>query len=239
MPFLIDGHNLIGQMAQLQLSDPEDELKLIMLLGRFALRRKRRLVVVFDRGVYGRTIPASHGVSVRFARSPGDADALIIKQLRRFVSPQEWVLVSSDRALIAVAEDVGCRVVQAHEFAAMLEAMDAPSPYDTERAAAHAHVPGDKVAEWLDLFGVDAQTAEKPVNLQQNPQTARPSGPAHPPPSPVNPMPREADGRARRSRGGPQPYSSEGQPLHKPPPPVHPDELEEWLRFFGAEDELD
>ncbi|HEY1011594.1 MAG TPA: hypothetical protein VGE07_02745, partial [Herpetosiphonaceae bacterium] len=50
------------------------------------------------------------------------------------------------------------------------------------------------------------------------------------------PLPREADGTPRRSRGGPKPISSQGEPLFKPPPPVHPDEIDEWLQFFGEDE---
>ncbi len=45
---LIDGHNLIGRMPGLALSDPEDEAKLVALLKRYRARHKRDIVVVFD-----------------------------------------------------------------------------------------------------------------------------------------------------------------------------------------------
>ncbi len=250
MPYLIDGHNLIGQMRSLKLSDPDDEAKLVMILGRFAMRRNRRVVVVFDRGVPGQNVLSTNHVSVQFARSPSDADTKIIKQLRRLVSPREWVLVSSDRALTSVADEVGTRVIRSHEFAAILAAMDAPPPFDAERAAAHAHVPGKQLGEWFDVFGVDEDVAQAPIDLQKKPKPnplpsrrqkktdPRFAVQSEPEPTNNNPVPREADGRVRRSRGGPHPISSEGEPLHKPPPPVHPDEIDEWLKFFGVDDDV-
>lgn len=49
MPLLVDGHNLIGQMPGLKLSDEDDEGELVMLLRRYSTaKRSRQVVVVFD-----------------------------------------------------------------------------------------------------------------------------------------------------------------------------------------------
>lgn len=282
MPYIVDGHNLIGQMASLRLNDPDDEAKLVLILDRFALRRRLRVVVYFDRGRPGQNQLGTPQVSVVFARSPEDADTKIAARLRRLVTPREWVLVSSDRALIAVAEQVGSRVIRATAFAETLAAMDAPPEPDASHAAIHAHVKVDALGEWLDVFGVEATDAAKPVDLQRKPKGAAPVPRKRkptaqtPPPATTrrrivgrlpegvetplesleqvsdqpnatqpasrrrtkaDPIPREADGRIRRSRGGPHPVSSEGERLHKPPPPVHPDEVAEWLEFFGADED--
>jgi predicted RNA-binding protein with PIN domain len=50
MPLLIDGHNLIGQLPDLSLSDPRDEVKLVARLQAYAARSGRRITVVFDPG---------------------------------------------------------------------------------------------------------------------------------------------------------------------------------------------
>ncbi|HEY1015433.1 MAG TPA: NYN domain-containing protein, partial [Herpetosiphonaceae bacterium] len=175
MPYLIDGHNLIGQLPTIRLDDPDDEAKLVRLLQRFAMTRKVKVAVVFDRGYFGRQSLGGHGVAVRFARSPSDADEIIKNQLRAFAAPREWVLVSSDREIAAVAREVGANVITARDFAETLGAMGAADPASAERAEAHAHVRGDKVGEWLDLFGVDAEEASKPIDLQRKPE---------PPPAP-------------------------------------------------------
>src|SRR5687768_16181614 len=109
MPYLIDGHNLIGQMPTIRLDDPDDEAKLVMVLQRFAMRRQVSVSVVFDRGHYGRQTLGGSGVNVRFARSPSDADAMITSFLNHVSRPAEWVLVSSDREIVAVAQAVGAR----------------------------------------------------------------------------------------------------------------------------------
>ncbi|MCG8348305.1 MAG: hypothetical protein MI924_11065, partial [Chloroflexales bacterium] len=54
MPVLVDGHNLIGQLPNLNLADHDDEAQLVMLLRHYTTRKRgRRVVVVFDHGVYG------------------------------------------------------------------------------------------------------------------------------------------------------------------------------------------
>ena len=77
MPLLIDGHNLIGQIPGLSLTDEHDEADLVMLLRRYTTaKRGRQVVVVFDRGVYGHPQRLDgYGITCAFARSPQDADA--------------------------------------------------------------------------------------------------------------------------------------------------------------------
>ena len=48
MQWLIDGHNLIGQMPNLRLDDPDDEAKLLQYLRNFRARTGHRITVVFD-----------------------------------------------------------------------------------------------------------------------------------------------------------------------------------------------
>jgi len=45
MPLLIDGHNLIGQIPDISLSDPDDEAKLVLLLRRYTTARPGRQAV--------------------------------------------------------------------------------------------------------------------------------------------------------------------------------------------------
>src|SRR5205085_833338 len=137
--------NLIGQMATIRLTDPDDEAKLVARLQRFARRRQVSVSVVFDRGHYGAQTLGGGGVNVRFARSPSDADAMIKSQLSRLERPAEWVLVSSDREIVAVAKAAGARIIGAAEFAEILENLDAPEPGAVSHAEVHAHVRGDQV----------------------------------------------------------------------------------------------
>src|SRR3712207_3677728 len=119
MHYLVDGHNLIGQLPNIDLSDPDDEARLVDLLHRWTLRRPRdRFTVVFDRGVYGHPMALSRpGVEVVFAHSPGDADARLVQRLRSLSPSGGYTLVSSDRALALVASQLGVVVKPSRVFA--------------------------------------------------------------------------------------------------------------------------
>jgi len=157
MPILIDGHNLIGQMHTISLADPDDEAQLVMLLRRYATKKRgRKVIVIFDGGVYGHPDNLNgYGVEARFAKSPSDADSELIRRIRMVRRRDEWQVVSSDNAVIGVARDHGIPIVSSQEFARRLEALNAP----TSSAPAHEKrnersLSNAEIAEWLRLFGV-------------------------------------------------------------------------------------
>ena len=154
MPVLIDGHNLIGQIAGMSLADPDDEGELVMLLRRYATaRRGRKLVVVFDHGVYGHPQKLDgYGITCHFARSPQDADAQLIKRIRALKHPRDWTLVTSDRQVARAAEDRGVRVISSHDFARQLTAPPKPAASSPEERR-DARPSETEIAEWLRLFG--------------------------------------------------------------------------------------
>jgi predicted RNA-binding protein with PIN domain len=157
MPILIDGHNLIGQMRSISLSDPEDEAKLVMLLRRYATKKRgRRVVVIFDGGVYGHPDNLNgYGVEARFARSPTDADSELIRRIRAVRRRDEWQVVSSDNAVAGAARAQGVPVMSSQEFARRLEALDAPKPNASLREKRNDRpLSKAEVDEWMRLFGV-------------------------------------------------------------------------------------
>ncbi len=48
MPYLIDGHNLIGKVPNLRQNDPEDEKQLVELLQEFCQRTGKHVEVYFS-----------------------------------------------------------------------------------------------------------------------------------------------------------------------------------------------
>ena len=149
MPLLIDGHNLIGQLPDLNLDDPNDEAKLVERVRRYCFRHRRRATVVFDRGLPGGTSRrlSSPQVTVIFAPSGRTADGLIKNRLRRAQDPAGLLVVSSDRAVQAVARRRGARVVPAEEFGVQLwdPQPTGPGPVKPEGFGS--------VEEWLEIFG--------------------------------------------------------------------------------------
>jgi len=161
MPILIDGHNLIGRLADLDLNDPDDEAKLVSRLraycgrapkrGRAHKRRRahKRVTVVFDRGLPGGRSHAlsGGGVEVVFAASGRSADGILRERIRRARDPRGLTVVTSDREVIAAAQARGARVMRSEEFAARLSARGAPADEQD------VHLSAEEVAEWMEIFG--------------------------------------------------------------------------------------
>lgn len=118
MPFLIDGHNLIGQTPGLRLDDPEDELKLVEQLRGYLARLKKKGTVVFDQGAAGRQRSLSTSrLTVRFARPPRTADDVIIELVRQERNPRGLTVVTSDVHLATAARQAHANVKDAISFA--------------------------------------------------------------------------------------------------------------------------
>jgi predicted RNA-binding protein with PIN domain len=156
MPILIDGHNLIGQLPGISLADPDDEAQLVMLLRRYAARRRgRKLIVIFDGGVYGHPENLNgYGVEARFAHAPANADAELIRRIREIRRRDEWLVVSSDRAVTGEAVARGIPVLSAQEFARRLTAMGGPRASLREKRNDRP-LSRAEIEEWMRLFGVD------------------------------------------------------------------------------------
>ncbi|MCX7855265.1 MAG: NYN domain-containing protein [Anaerolineae bacterium] len=149
MPFLIDGHNLIGRTPGLSLADPDDEAELVRRIQQYCRRHRRRATVVFDSGVVGGRSEAlsTPEVEVVFAPSGRHADDLIRERLRKARDPAGWIVVSSDREIQRVARQAGARVVSAEEFVA---GMRTPPSASQEKQA--SRISEDEIQEWMDLF---------------------------------------------------------------------------------------
>jgi predicted RNA-binding protein with PIN domain len=158
MHYLVDGHNLIGQMPNIELSDPDDEGKLIRLLHRWTLRYPRdRITVVFDKGIYSHTRPPRWDrLEVIFARSPSDADARLVHRLRTLPQPRGYTLVSADRAIAAVAAEHGVPVKASRAFAAEINAPAADrrsyKGRHSQRPRPEPKLPQSEVDAWLKAF---------------------------------------------------------------------------------------
>ncbi len=160
MHYLIDGHNLIGRSVDIRLENPDDEVELVLRLRSWAAGgRKRRVLVVFDRGLPGgkdRNLSTGN-VQVIFASRGQTADSILIKRIQGVQNPQEYTLVSSDRRIIQAAEARRMRTWKAEEFIQkMAQSNEKGAGSNTERtdlANALDHQLSDEELEmWLNLF---------------------------------------------------------------------------------------
>lgn len=223
MHYLIDGHNLIAKMPDIDLDDPNDEALLVLRLRSWvAGGRKRRATVIFDGGLPGGRshFHSSDRLDVIFASEGRTADALLIRRIRKAKNPAEFTLVSSDQEVIDAARARRMRHIDSEAFAASLsefrqrevEEAAPEAPDEAEQPA----VSQEEVSEWLALFEAAPEVrreAPKPDPGQKT--TEKPAGPrkAHPKPSP-----KEEVDPATLKRG----ESS-----------LSDDELDEWLKLFG------
>jgi len=217
MHYLIDGHNLIAFLPDIQLDDPEDEARLVGRLKNWAGgSRKRRITVYFDKGLIGgkdRRL-SGWGVEVVFASTKSSADALLMRHLKQLPNPAEYTLVSSDREIIAVARERRVAHLPSAAFAALLEEKPAAPPAPPDQEMVDPSLSPGEVQEWLELFG--------PVKLRK-----------------------KAKARSRPAEAPASSSATKPQPAAKPSPPADPaslkssdrqltsDELDEWLSLFS------
>jgi len=211
MHYLIDGHNLIASLPDIDLADPNDEVKLVLRLRSWtAAAPKRRVTVIFDAGLLGgRARDLSSGpVKVIFAPAGKTADSLLIARINNLKNPAEHTLVSSDQQIIRAAQARGLRCDRSEKFAHRLApAQAAPPPTaDTPDVAEEPQISAGEVAEFLELFGPvpDPPTPPKPA---RPPKAAKPKQPKPKTKTPLA-TPKHAD-----------------QPLDE-------DDVEAWLEIF-------
>lgn len=150
MPFLIDGHNLIGQTPGLSLTDLDDEQQLIELLRAYLVRVGKKGTVIFDKGLPGGAGRWSNNVlEVRFAPAPKTADDLIRARLRAEPNPRGLTVVTGDNELGADAQRAGARVVKSAAFARDL--LHKPEA-DKTASDKESGLSADEAAAWEEEF---------------------------------------------------------------------------------------
>jgi len=151
MPMMIDGHNLVGKMSSISLSDPEDEVKLVAILARHLLRSRQKAIVVFDKGAEGNLAPRLKGARLRviFAPPEGSADAIIMDMIKRDPNPKGLTIVSSDNEIRRCAKSRRARTILAEDFAQTLESQPARRRPGPRRKYGSEDID---VEEWLEYF---------------------------------------------------------------------------------------
>lgn len=149
---VIDGHNLIGQIEDLSLSDPHDERKLIKRLEEYHREKETPIVVVFDPGQG--PPPAKRlrgkGIKVLFAPPGSKADSLIINLIRKSPYPRGLTVVSSDREVRRAARARRAKTMTAQRFARLLSRPKRPPI--KEPTIKEKGLSPSEVEEWMTIF---------------------------------------------------------------------------------------
>ena len=148
VPVVVDGYNLLYTRGDAP--SPASRERLIRDLVRWATRRRRRAILVFDAWAQGDRVEREEArgpVTVCFTRYGERADEWIVRWV---TARPEAVVVSSDRAVGRAARRRGSAVLDAASFAARLETALAP----TEDAVPDAEAPPpgrrpSRQASWL------------------------------------------------------------------------------------------
>ncbi len=234
MPFLIDGHNVIAALDDIDLDDPHDEAKLVMRLRAWTGRIARKAIVVFDGGLPGgpsRTLSTTDVKVIFAARHHTNADRVIRERVRALPDAGNWTVVSSDHEVRDQAQETGARTLTAQEFVELLERPTTPEKEKPDTISAA------EVAAWLEVF-------TEPEEEEQASASPRPDV-----------TPRTASAKVKRKSRQPRPRPPEASPnrhnptigerlgmeVSPPPPPPKPSgkptevddaEVAAWLEVF-------
>lgn len=122
MPYIIDGHNLIGSIPGINLSDPDDEQQLIGQLLTYFARIGKQATLYFDRRAPGEEKERRLGnLHIRFITLPQTADDAIRKHLHNLRGrARNYTVVSSDHQIQQAARLSGARVLDSQRFVRLL-----------------------------------------------------------------------------------------------------------------------
>ncbi|MGC9469007.1 MAG: NYN domain-containing protein [Anaerolineae bacterium] len=168
MPFLIDGHNVIAALDDIDLEDPHDEAKLVMKLRTWAARVNKKAIVIFDGGIPGGLSRTLSTVDVRVvfaARHHTNADRIIRERLAALPDAPNWTVVSSDHEILDEARAHNARTWTAQEFA---DALERPPEADKEKPDA---ISAAEVEAWLEIFQEPDQASESTRGSPPSPGT--------------------------------------------------------------------
>ena len=158
MPYIIDGHNLIGKLRGISLREMDDEMKLVELLQVFCRVKRKRVEVYFDGAPPGFARTKRFGqvnayfIQARIGDTRLQADDAIMQRLRALKSKaRNWVVVTSDRRIQAQAHESHARVQSSEDFANdLLEAQRLA--FDLPADEGGREVSRMEVDYWLEEF---------------------------------------------------------------------------------------
>lgn len=162
MNYLIDGHNLIGQLPDIDLADPNDEALLVQKLNGWTSRTRNQAVVVFDNGLPGGQSRLSTGrVKVIFAPPDVTADTVIRRRVHGLNPANEWVVVTDDHQIQISARARRMTVMRSTDFAKILLTPPAPVRKPTPDVDPDVRVSEREIVAWLKEFDMEKRRRKK------------------------------------------------------------------------------
>jgi len=149
---VIDGHNLIPKVPGIRLSDPDDEDKLIRLVGEYCRLSRTRADLFFDGAPAGSGPRSRYGlVNVHHVKAGTTADDAIIRHLRQDgANARNILVVSSDHRVKAEARALHAEVMNSEAFAqTMANTLNSPAVTESKRELPPS---AEEVDEMLELM---------------------------------------------------------------------------------------
>jgi len=120
---IIDGHNLIPKVPGINLSDFDDENKLITVVGEYCRLARVRAELFFDGAPPGTATRARHGlVHVHYVKQGTTADDAILQYLRKEGNnARNLLVVSSDHRVQTEARSLRAAVMTSDQFSIQMQ----------------------------------------------------------------------------------------------------------------------
>ena len=168
MPIIVDGHNLIPKIPGINLSDIEDEIKLIAVLQEYCRLRRVAVVCYFDKAPQGHPRIQRYGqVTAKFARPGKTADEEIKEHLLRLGrGAREWSVVSSDASIQTAARASRAHVISSDVFSREIEAF-LFQENTSKNASDDISMSPEELDMWLNTFGGEQADQEPPAKKKR------------------------------------------------------------------------
>lgn len=149
---IIDGHNLIPKIPGINLSQMDDETRLMEVLSEFARRTRVKMEVFFDGAPPAQAHQTKGGlIHVHFIRKSSSADEAITQFLRSHQNERDGMtLITSDNRILQEAKLLGFNMMRSEVFSNELtKILNSPFAQDevSDRALNQAEID-----EWMRLF---------------------------------------------------------------------------------------
>ena len=227
MHYLIDGHNLISQLPDISLDDPNDEAKLVLSLRKWAAAgRKRQATIIFDGGLPGGNWRyMSRGqVKDTFETEGRSADDLLISRIRQAKNPAEFTLVTSDREILAEAKARRMPFMTSETFSKQLQKISGNQIAKEEKKVTESEQPDlsqEELSEWLGIFQSATASQDEDVERESDPP-AIPQGTT---------AAKESPEEKSRQKAEPVTLKDGKRKLSS-------DEVDEWMALFSEDKEI-
>jgi len=153
VPYLIDGHNLLGSWGGPAVPG-DGRLEVVRRVAAFCRARGARAIVVFDGAPFRSELGDQElgKVALRFPAAGRDADSVIRELIERAARPAELTLVSSDKALYSFARARGAQAWTARDWNAQARGAT-PRGRQARRASGQAQADREKPERETDVEG--------------------------------------------------------------------------------------